>query len=157
LLCCANIPQTLLPPASGLAPVEISLRARFVSSSRFLTSATRYVWPRLKKNPATRCELVRGFWAIGVDGLAVIRAEYPPQLPMPAPPPQLCLATGAAPGRRFLRGVAFSTQPRPRLTDVLVQPKGASRALLGIMTRRTTWGRSEREFSEKEKTLPEQG
>jgi hypothetical protein len=71
----------------------------------------------------------------GFDGLVVNRAEYPLQHAMRAHPVQLCSVTGAGPGRRFLRGVAFRTQ--------LVRPGSLVRRCAGLersLIEARSWG-----------------
>src|SRR5262245_63261879 len=64
-----------------------------------------------KKNPATRCELVRGFWVSGVDRLVVNRAEYPLQHAMRVPSPQLCSVTGRGSVGDFCEVLPFQHIP----------------------------------------------
>src|SRR5262245_37422564 len=64
-----------------------------------------------KKNPATRCELVRGFWVSGVDRLVVNRPEHPPQHAMRVPSPHLCSVTGRGSVGDFCEVLPFQHIP----------------------------------------------
>jgi len=62
---------------------------------RFLTSLLA-VTALAKEKPRYPVRVGAGFWASGVDGLVVNRAEHPLQHAMPSSPLQLCWVTGRA-------------------------------------------------------------